>query len=97
MSSDMSDLVLIAQSAARGTAGSCRVHVPLRDGEIRVLTLHAGDVPDPIACSLQVAMLEEKPVYEALSYTWGDPEVTRPIWVNGVEMDVTLNLEVALR
>ena len=42
-------------------------------------------------------MLEEKPVYEALSYTWGDPEVTRPIWVNGVEMDVTLNLEVALR
>jgi hypothetical protein len=74
-----------------------RVRLPLRDGEIRVLTLHAGDVPDLVKCSLQVVLLDEKPVYEALSYTWGDPDTTEAIHVNGTRVDVTVNLENALR
>jgi Heterokaryon incompatibility protein (HET) len=37
------------------------------------------------------------PEYEALSYTWGDPNCTRPINANGVEMQVTTNLFAALR
>ena len=73
------------------------MRLPLREGEIRVLTLHAGDAWDPIFCSLHVEVLDEKSVYQALSYTWGDPDVTETICVNGVEVDVTVNLESALR
>ena len=46
---------------------------------------------------LRVAVLDQKPVYEALSYTWGDPDVTDTIRVDGVEVDVTVNLKDALR
>ena len=74
-----------------------RVHLPLRDREIRVLALRSGEVSDAIVCSLHVVVLDEKPEYEALSYAWGDPNVTEEICVDGVEVDVTLNLEVALR
>ncbi|KAH8744029.1 heterokaryon incompatibility protein-domain-containing protein [Hyaloscypha sp. PMI_1271] len=35
--------------------------------------------------------------YFALSYTWGDPSITRPIIVNGHVVEVTENLEKALR
>ncbi|PSN60391.1 HET-domain-containing protein [Corynespora cassiicola Philippines] len=35
--------------------------------------------------------------YMALSYTWGDPAITRRILVNGIKMDVTENLDAALR
>jgi hypothetical protein len=69
----------------------------LQHGEIRVLTLHAGVVSDPIRCSLNVALLDENPVYEALSYTWGDPDITAAIYVNRTRVDVTVNLENALR
>lgn len=71
--------------------------VPLHDGEIRVLTLHAAEVLGPIVCSLQVVVLDERPQYEALSYTWGDPDVREKIFVDDVEVDVTVNLEISLR
>lgn len=35
--------------------------------------------------------------YAALSYCWGDPQVTRPVRVNGRIVQVTVNLEAALR
>ncbi|CZR69946.1 uncharacterized protein PAC_19847 [Phialocephala subalpina] len=35
--------------------------------------------------------------YDALSYVWGDPTITRKIIVNGHEVNVTENLEAALR
>lgn len=35
--------------------------------------------------------------YIALSYTWGDPKETREIFVNGKSVQVTVNLEAALR
>ena len=37
------------------------------------------------------------PGYVALSYTWGDPSQTQSIEVNGVKIQVTMNLEAALR
>lgn len=86
-------------TAQRTTKETSRPQSPalLHDGEIRVLTLHAADVLGPIVCSLQVAVLDERPDYEALSYTWGDPDVRETIYVDGVEVDVTVNLEIALR
>jgi hypothetical protein len=35
--------------------------------------------------------------YRALSYCWGNPNVTKPITVDGVEFRATVNLEAALR
>jgi len=37
------------------------------------------------------------PDYVALSYCWGDPLVTKPICVNNVHVEITTNLEAALR
>lgn len=65
--------------------------------QIRTLTLHPGKPSDPIKCSLHVASLAETPSYEALSYTWGDVSVTRPIEVDGTQFNATVNLERALR
>jgi hypothetical protein len=65
--------------------------------QIRALILHAGKIHEPIQCSLQKISLAKQPVYDALSYVWGDTSVTRPIKVEGVEFDATMNLERALR
>jgi hypothetical protein len=46
---------------------------------------------------VQTVSLDESPVYDALSYCWGDPSITSAIRVNGQERDVTINLEAALR
>lgn len=64
---------------------------------IRTLTLLAGEVRDAIQCSLQVVDLDERPAYDALSYTWGEAGITDMIKVDGIEVQVTINLERALR
>ena len=48
-------------------------------------------------CSLKVVSLDENPQFEALSYTWGDPNITEAISLQGMQWPVTVNLEAALR
>ncbi|KIM97244.1 hypothetical protein OIDMADRAFT_203967, partial [Oidiodendron maius Zn] len=70
----------------------------LTDDDIRLVTiLPAPDFNDPIQCSLRHVSLENPPAYEALSYTWGDQSVTKPINLEGETIEVTDNLESALR
>lgn len=95
--SDQDVIALASAPEAMKKTSQPRLPIPLHDGEIRVLTLHAGDVLEPIVCSLQAVVLDERPVYEALSYTWGDPNVRETVCVDGVEVNVTVNLEIALR
>lgn len=64
---------------------------------LRILSLHAGNAWEPIRCSLRPVSFHEKPYYDALSYTWGDPNSTKLIEVDGVAVEVTSNLEQALR
>lgn len=52
---------------------------------------------DTICCSLQHAYLEDKPRYTALSYTWGDQNIKAEIILDGRQIQVTKNLELALR
>lgn len=68
-----------------------------RPDGIRVLLLEAGDWKDPISCELRNTTLSHNPQYHALSYAWGSSRATRPVIVNSVELDVTVNLECALR
>lgn len=65
--------------------------------EVRLITLLPGKYEDPISGALSVVSLAEAPTYEALSYVWGDPTVTLPIRVDGLDFQVTTNLEAALR
>ncbi|MCJ1256837.1 hypothetical protein MMC24_004662 [Lignoscripta atroalba] len=50
-----------------------------------------------IQCNLIQTSLDDNPTYEALSYTWGDPRITRTINLDGHNFLVTENLDDALR
>ncbi|KAK1574656.1 heterokaryon incompatibility protein-domain-containing protein, partial [Colletotrichum navitas] len=71
--------------------------ISLESKDIRLLHLLPGKWEEDIQCQLEVIGLEKHPVYEALSYAWGDPKVVRPILLDGEQMNVTINLESALR
>lgn len=82
--------------------GSPRVQMAAIIGDqIRLLDLLPtdGDVDNaPIRCNLRVVRLSDEPQYEAVSYVWGDSAgVKKPIEIAGTVMEVTSNLEVALR
>jgi hypothetical protein len=63
----------------------------------RLLTLLPGLDGAPIECSLKAdCWSNPRCVYEALSYAWGDPNVTTPILVEGSSFQVTPSLESAL-
>ncbi|EXF80650.1 hypothetical protein CFIO01_06356 [Colletotrichum fioriniae PJ7] len=47
---------------------------PLVARKIRLLVLSGGNYLDPIKIQLQIADLQERPQYEALSYTWADED-----------------------
>jgi hypothetical protein len=77
------------------------IHSPLdpQNPQIRLLALHPGAFEDPVFCQLNIYSLEEQPVYEALSYVWGDAATTLPIYVGSQRkrFEATTNLECALR
>ncbi|KAK1580031.1 heterokaryon incompatibility protein-domain-containing protein [Colletotrichum navitas] len=51
-----------------------------------------------VRCRLKHCSLNDWPChYAALSYAWGDPCVTKAIYLDGLEIQVTENLESALR
>jgi len=53
--------------------------------------------PAPITCSLVEVTLDDHPIYEALSYVWGDPKLQSTLQIEGARLKVTNNLELALR
>lgn len=67
--------------------------------EIRFLTLlpTGSDETTIVRCSLEHVSLINPPEYRALSYCWGDPTVTTEIIINKTPVQVTTNLESALR
>lgn len=75
------------------------IHTPLKDGEVRLVTLAQGKFDDDIECSLSTHLLERDPTYEALSWYWGTPNPgTDPtISLCGQTFSVPVNLERALR
>jgi Heterokaryon incompatibility protein (HET) len=64
---------------------------------IRLLHTSPGDDSEEIRCSLVEADWATNPSYEALSYTWGSPEVGKSIICNGRHASVSINLFHALR
>lgn len=65
---------------------------------IRLGTLHSGAADDSmIKISLAHAAFGERPEYEALSYTWGSPDVQWEIELDVVRVKVRRNLWTALK
>ena len=65
--------------------------------EIRLFKIPPRSLSDNIECDLIHASLDDWPSYEALSYTWGVPELTNSISLDNKEFLVTSNLAAALR
>lgn len=61
---------------------------------LRILPALASD--DQIQCELQLVRLDESPVYDCLSYAWGDLRETKQILIDGHAFEATENLVVAL-
>jgi Heterokaryon incompatibility protein (HET) len=64
---------------------------------IRVVHLLPGQWDDEIRCELHTVSLDALPIYEALSYVWGNPKTTRTILLDSISFNVTDNLAAALR
>jgi hypothetical protein len=77
-----------------------RLYEPIQLGnnEIRILSLLPGLPGSKMQLLLRREFLASRdlPEYEALSYAWGDAELTRMIWVNDKVMAISRNLESAL-
>jgi hypothetical protein len=73
------------------------LYTPLaRAGVIRLLTLlHRRNANDNIECILSLVFLDDKPVYDALLYVWGEEMSTDPILVNSQPFQTTKNLKGA--
>lgn len=64
---------------------------------LRLLVLEPGPSSDPIRCKLYSTTFAERPLYSALSYTWGDQGETKYIEIDGRTMQIGKNLWTALR
>ncbi|KPI35582.1 uncharacterized protein AB675_4813 [Cyphellophora attinorum] len=84
------------------------IYTPLKPWETRLIELLPGAFGDDIECHLQVAVVtaaeglglvndNKQQVYEAISYTWGYPELTAPVICNGVTTYVPPPLSTALK
>ncbi|KAH9210809.1 heterokaryon incompatibility protein-domain-containing protein [Leptodontidium sp. 2 PMI_412] len=64
--------------------------------DIRILELSPGKGKEEVVVQLSSTPLKTAPHYEALSYTWGDPTITRSILCSDGVVSVTTNLHDAL-
>lgn len=64
---------------------------------IRLLQLSRGERDDPVQCHLFEARLDDYPLYEAVSYTWGDPNDKSVLNCNNKTISVPRNLIEGLR
>ena len=81
------------------TSPSVFQHKPigfLRDIRLLFIAPHQSHTSD-IWCSTYQVAFSENPSYQALSYTWGDNQLTRTIFCDGKRLAVTENLYLALR
>ena len=72
----------------------------IEDVEFRLLVVQAGEGDEPVKCQLVHASLKDganRPLYETISYCWGDPAQTGTIFVDGLEMAVPLSAASVLK
>ncbi|KAK7958636.1 HET-domain-containing protein [Apiospora saccharicola] len=60
--------------------------------QIRLLHLLPGSWEDTVSCTTSIICISDAPIFESLSYAWGEPSVTRTVLLNGHAIAVTVNL-----
>jgi hypothetical protein len=70
--------------------------------EIRIIRLLPGDLEEKVECTLEVVSLDDKPLFKAVSYVWGQElwgisARTKEIRINWVSYGVAPSLESVLR
>jgi hypothetical protein len=73
------------------------VYQPLEEQQIRILEIFPGSENDPISCSLRPSDFGSGAKYEAVSYSWGTGSSDRTTLIDGCSIQVTANLEAALK
>ncbi|MCJ1243107.1 hypothetical protein MMC30_000304 [Trapelia coarctata] len=74
------------------------IYRPLQDGEIRILNIQPRNEGSPLVCSLIYDHVSAPASpFEALSYTWGDPNDREAITCNDTSVSVTKSLFGALQ
>ncbi|KAK4100676.1 HET-domain-containing protein [Parathielavia hyrcaniae] len=75
------------------------LYSPLPDNNsIRILVVEPALAKDePLRTRLVVVSLDDKPSYEAISYTWGDPADKTLLQCNSAQVPIPRNLENALK
>ena len=73
-------------------------YTPLTPNSIRTLTLFPGTGHEQLKCTLNKVNVNDHPVYEAISYVWGDEVDPYPILCDGQDrsLPITQNLAAAL-
>jgi hypothetical protein len=98
---------ILTESLAKTQISITREYPPLRPDQKEFRLLKIRPSLEPISntislkstsmqCDLFVASRDNPPDYQALSYTWGNPNETVPIQVNGITHQITQNLRTAL-
>jgi len=73
-------------------------YAPLDKSHNVIRLLHLSPVSsNRIHGRFSIALLDDKPEYEALSYAWGDADDTVPVEVEGCSVPITKNLHSALK
>ncbi|KXS94408.1 hypothetical protein AC578_9491 [Pseudocercospora eumusae] len=86
----------------RNTYPTCEFKYRVLDArrkEIRLMCIEPGSGPDDILrCTFRhVALIDDKPAYNTVSYVWGDSTKRASIFVDGKLLDIPQSSEKALR
>lgn len=96
-------LCIQKMTAGRSETDSATCYSPLTGvserklEQFRLITLLPDQFSNRIRCQLAIHPLHDPPAYETISYAWGDPNDTKTIDVDGVELRVPNSLELCLR
>ncbi|RSL48534.1 hypothetical protein CEP54_012881 [Fusarium duplospermum] len=64
----------------------------------RILTLFPGEMDAPLFCTMEIIDLNHPPfAFEALSYVWGKAKSAEPLFCDDGHLEITVNLDKALR
>jgi hypothetical protein len=67
------------------------------NGAVRLIHLHPGQNTDDIRCALTHVSLSDSPIYDTVSYAWGDATYSVPIICDGARLAIPRNLYNFLR
>ncbi|KAK3323328.1 heterokaryon incompatibility protein-domain-containing protein [Cercophora scortea] len=96
-------LGVVGHMICQGTSWRCLAALVVsrhHGSEFRILEIlpaESDQDEDPIACRLTHAFFSAPPDFSALSYVWGDANITETITVDGELFQATANLVCALR